>query len=212
MTQAKPGGGIEASAPSKVHQSILQSIWFLACRGRAVLIFIGWAHLSCPAYFYVSLCQSTSRALTLITGLTGKIQVFVKPAFQLSLPLQLNVCLFECLCKRLKMAKNSSSLVRPQKREGLNIQPRLFLIDRVSNWSRSPLTSADCYGCPSLYCLARVFQNLPGPHKHYGVLMFLLMFFFFNLKNWGSQLAMSTDDRFLPQGSATHNLDRLAYV
>ena len=67
------------------------------------------------------------------------------------------------------MAKDSSSLVRPQKREGLNIRPRLFLIDRVSNGSCSPLTSADCYRCPSLYCLARVFQNLPAPHKHYGV-------------------------------------------
>ena len=29
------------------------------------------------------------------------------------------------------MAKDSSSLVRPWKREGLNIRPRLILIDRV---------------------------------------------------------------------------------
>ena len=128
----------------------------------------------------------------MITGPTSKLQVFVKPAFQLSLPLQLNVCLFECLRKRLKMAKDSSSLVRPQKREGLNIRPRLFLIDRVSNGSCSPLTSADCYRCPSLYCLARVFQNLPAPHKHYGGLMFLPIFkVFSNLKTWGSHLAMS---------------------
>ena len=56
------------------------------------------------------------------------------------------------------------------------------------------------------------FQNLPAPHKHYGVLMFLPMFFFSNLKTWGSHLAMSTDDRFLPQGSVTHTLDRVAYV
>ena len=39
----------------------------------------------------------------------------------------------------------------------------MFQIDHV--W----LTSADCYCCHSLYCLARVFQNLPAPHKHYGV-------------------------------------------
>ena len=38
--------------------------------------------------------------------------------------------------KSLKMAKDSSSIVRPRKREGLNIRPRLFLIDRVSDWSR----------------------------------------------------------------------------
>ena len=36
--------------------------------------------------------------------------------------------------------------------------------------------------------------------------------FFSNLKTWGSHLAMSTDDRFLPQGSVTHTLDRVAYV
>ena len=43
--------------------------------------------------------------------------------------------------------------------------------------------------------------------------MFLPIFkVFSNLKTWGSHLAMSTDDRFLPQGSATHTLDRVAYV
>ena len=31
-------------------------------------------------------------------------------------------------------------------------------------------------------------------------------------KTWGSHLAMSTDDRFLPQGSATHTLVRVAYM
>ena len=37
--------------------------------------------------------------------------------------------------------------------------------------------------------------------------MFLPIFkVFSDLKTWGSHLAMSTDDRFLPQGSATHTL------
>ena len=35
--------------------------------------------------------------------------------------------------KNLEMAKGSSSLNRPRKREGLKIRPRLFQIDRVSN-------------------------------------------------------------------------------
>ena len=203
---------MDASAPPKVHQSIpRRSIWFLACTGRAVLIFVGWALLSCHPFVYISLRYSTSRALTLITGLTSKLQVFVKQVFQLSLPPQLNVFLFECLRKRLKIAKDSS-LVRQWKRESLNIRPRLFLIDRVSNWSRSPLTSAYCYRCPSLYCLARVFQCLPHTSTT-AFLMFLPIFkVFSNLKTWGSHLAMSTDDRFLPQGSVTHTLDRVAYV
>ena len=42
----------------------------------------------------------------------------------------------------------------------------VFQIDHVS---LTRLTSADCYRCHSLYCLARVFQNLPAPHKNYGV-------------------------------------------
>ena len=42
----------------------------------------------------------------------------------------------------------------------------VFQIDHVS---LTRLTSADCYRCHSLYCLARVFQSLPSPHKHYGV-------------------------------------------
>ena len=203
---------MDASAPPKVHQSIpRRSIWFLACTGRAVLIFVGWALLSCHPFVYISLRYSTSRALTLITGLTSKLQVFVKQVFQLSLPPQLNVFLFECLRKRLKIAKDSS-LVRQWKRESLNIRPRLFLIDRVSNWSRSPLTRADCYRCPSLYCFAQVFQNLPAPHKYYGVFDIFADFQSFFQKTWGSYLAMSTDDRFLPQDSATHTLDRVAYV
>ena len=44
---------MDASAPPKVHQSIPWSIWFLACRGRAVLIFIGWALLSCHPFVCV---------------------------------------------------------------------------------------------------------------------------------------------------------------
>ena len=69
---------------------------------------------------------------------------------------------------------------------------------------------ADCYRCPSLYCLAQVFQNLPAPHKNYGV--FADFQSFFQPENFGSHLAMSTDDRFLPQGSATYTLDRVAYM
>ena len=101
------------------------------------------------------------------------------------------VCLFECLRKSGKMAKDRSSLVRLRKREGLvNMRPRWFLIDHVSSWSRSPLTSADCYRCPSLYCLARVFQNLPAPHKHYGVFdVFADFQSFFQPENLGFALS-----------------------
>ena len=100
------------------------------------------------------------------------------------------VCLFECLRKSCKMAKDRSSLVRLRKREGLNIRPCLFLIDHVSSWSRSPLTSPDCYRCPSLYCLAWVFQNLPAPHKHYGVFdVFADFQSFFQPENLGFALS-----------------------
>ena len=75
--------------------------------------------------------------------------------------------------KSLKMAKHSSSLVCPRKHEGLNIRARLFLqrldVFQIDHVSLTRLTSADCYRCHSLYCLARVFQNLPAPHKHYSV-------------------------------------------
>ena len=51
------------------------------------------------------------------------------------------------------------------------------------------------------YCLARVFQNLPAPPKHYGVFdVFRDSQSFFQLENLGSHLAMCPDDRFLPQG------------
>ena len=70
----------------------------------------------------------------------------------------------------------------------------MFQIGHVS------LTSADTYRRDS-YCLARVFQNLPAPHKQYGVFDFFRDFqSFFQLENLGSHLAMCPDDRFLPQG------------
>ena len=85
------------------------------------------------------------------------------------------------------MAKNSGSLVRSQqKREGKKISAivskifRLivFQIDHVS------LTSADGYRCDSC-CLARVFQNLPAPPKHYGVFdVFCAFQSFSDLKTW----------------------------
>ena len=119
--------------------------------------------------------------------------------------------MFVCLHKRLKMAKDSSSLVRPRKCEGLNIQPRLFLIDRVSNWSCSPLTSADCYRCPSLYCLAHSFPKSACPRKHYGVFdVFADFQSFFQPENLGFALSnvhrwqISTSrlcDPYLTQGS-----------
>ena len=62
------------------------------------------------------------------------------------------------------------------------------------------LTSTDSYRCDS-YCLAQVFQNLPAPPKHFGIFdVFPFRKFFFQPENLGSHLAMSPDDRFLPQG------------
>ena len=70
----------------------------------------------------------------------------------------------------------------------------VFQIDRVS------LTSTDSYRCDS-YCLARVFQNLPAPPKHFGIFdVFLFRKVFFQPENLGSHMAMSPDYRFLPQG------------
>ena len=69
----------------------------------------------------------------------------------------------------------------------------MFQIDCVS------LTSTDSYRCDS-YCLARVFQNLPAPPKHFSIFdVFLFRKVFFQLENLGLHLAMSPDDRFLPQ-------------
>ena len=70
----------------------------------------------------------------------------------------------------------------------------MFQIDRVS------LTSTDSYRCDS-YCLARVFQHLPAPPKHFGIFdVFLFRKVFFQPENLGSHMAMSPDYRFLPQG------------
>ena len=69
----------------------------------------------------------------------------------------------------------------------------MFQIDRVS------VTSTDSYRCDS-YCLARVFQNLPAPPKHFGIFdVFLFCKVFSQPENLGSHLAMSPDDRFQPQ-------------
>ena len=93
------------------------------------------------------------------------------------------------------MAKDSR--VEASSRRSEN--PAAFIL----NWSCFKwitfMTSADSYRCDS-YCLARVFQNLPAPPKHYGVLdVFADFQSFFELENLGSHLAMSTDDRFIPQ-------------
>lgn len=70
----------------------------------------------------------------------------------------------------------------------------MFQIDRVS------VTSTDSYHRGS-YCLARVFQNLPAPPKHFGISdVFLFCKVFSQPENLGSHLAMSPDDRFLAQG------------
>ena len=93
------------------------------------------------------------------------------------------------------MAKGSSSLNRPRKREGLKIRPRLFQIDHFS------LKSADSYLRDS-YCSPRFFQNLPASAKHYVVFdVFADFQSLFQPENLGSHKShVSTDDRFLPQG------------
>ena len=101
--------------------------------------------------------------------------------------------------KNVEMAKSSNSLVRSQReREGQKISAIVsnifklivFQIDHVC------LTSADNCRCDS-YCLARVFQNLPVPPKHYGVFdVFCDFQGFFQIENLaGSHLAMCPDDR-----------------
>ena len=101
----------------------------------------------------------------------------------------------ESFRKNLEMAKGNSSLVRPRKRKGLKIRPRLFQIDHFS------LKSADSYLCDSYY-LARVFQSLPAPAKHFVVFdVFADFQSLFRPENLGSHKShLSTDDRFLPQG------------
>ena len=105
--------------------------------------------------------------------------------------------------KNVEMAKSSSSPVRSQRkpeRQKISVivskifKLIVFYIDHIS------LTSADSYRCDS-YCLARVFQNLLAPPKHYGVFdVFCDFQIFFRLENLGSHLAMCPDDRFLRQG------------
>ena len=136
-----------ASALSLIIRS---SSWLLACRGKAVLIIISWALLSGYLFAYVSLWQSASRALTSITGLTNKLQVFVKPSNFLCHRNGMFVCLNGCV-KALKWRR---------------IVVASSVHERGKVWTLRLLT--DCYLCDSLYCLARVYQNLPAPPKHYG--------------------------------------------
>ena len=80
----------------------------------------------------------------------------------------------------------------------------VFQTDHVS------LTSDGSYRCDSC-CLARIFQNLPAPPQHYGVFYVFAGFqSFFQPENLGSHLAMSSDDRFLPQGK--QNLPKICQV
>ena len=158
---------MDASTPPKVHRSIPRSIWFLACRGRAVLIFIGWALLSCHPFVCVHQA--------------GIIPTFSAPTIE---------CLFVCV-KGLKWPR---IVVLSSVHETAKVwtfgHVYFFIIDHVSNGSCSPLTSADCYCCPSIYCLAWVFENLPAPHKHYGVFdVFADFQSFFQPENLGFALS-----------------------
>ncbi|XP_015776655.1 PREDICTED: uncharacterized protein LOC107354688 [Acropora digitifera] len=88
------------------------------------------------------------------------------------------------------------SITKARRSENSRVYLKLivFQIDRVS------VTSTDSYRCES-YCLARVFQNLPAPPKHFGISdVFLFCKVFSQPENLGLHLAMSPDDRFLPQG------------
>ena len=101
------------------------------------------------------------------------------------------------------MAKSSSSPVcsqrKPERQKISAIVSKIFKLI-VFHIDHVFLTSADSYRCDS-YCLARDFQNLPAPPKHYGVFgVFCDFQSFFQLENLGSQLAMCPDNRFLTQG------------
>ena len=129
-----------------------------------------YRYLLVEPFFPATLSSTLASARTLREHLRRSlvlpINLSVRQAFQLSLPLQWNVCLFECLRKSLKMAKDSSGFVRPRKREGLNIRPRLFLIDRVSIlilFQRQVLTVTAVI---PYIVLVQVLQNLPTPPKH----------------------------------------------
>ena len=64
------------------------------------------------------------------------------------------------------------------------------------------LKAVHCGICDfSSFCLDRVFQNLPARSKQYSNFdVFADFQSLFQPENLGSHLAMSTDDRFLPQG------------
>ena len=118
--------------------------------------------------------------------------------------------------KSPKMAKDSSSFVRPRKREGLNIRPRLFLIDGVSNWSRFTDKTDKRWLLPLSFLIlfSSSFPKSACPTQALRRFFYGFADFqgFFQPENFGSYLAMSTDDRFLPQGSANHTLVKVAYV
>ena len=79
----------------------------------------------------------------------------------------------------------------------------VFQIDHVS---LTRLTSADCYRCHSLYCLARVFQNLPAPHKNYGVSDAFADFQSF-FPTWKLRVALSNVHHFQAFRRTIRNLD-----
>ena len=86
--------------------------------------------------------------------------------------------------KNVEMAESSSSLVRSQReREDQAISAIVSNIFKYLQIDHLWLTSADSYRCDS-YCLARVFQNLSVPPKHYGVFdVFCDFQGFFQLEN-----------------------------
>ena len=97
------------------------------------------------------------------------------------------------------MARSSSNLVRSQ-RQARRSENFCDCFKDLQLITFPTLTSTDSYRCDS-YCLARVFQNLPAPPKHYGVFdVFCDFQSFFQLENLGSHLAMCPDNRFLTQG------------
>ena len=147
---------MDASAPPKVHQSIPRSIWFLACRGRAVLILIGWALLSCHPFVYVK---------PLLEHFANTYVDHWSPVnFKCSSSRHSNfLCPYNWMWPRIV----ALSSVHESAKVWAEAYMLLFLIDRVSNWSRSPLTSADCYRCSSLISLfSSNFPKSAAPHKH----------------------------------------------
>ena len=76
--------------------------------------------------------------------------------------------------KNVEMVKSSSSLVHSQRKsEGQKISAIVSKIFKLIMFQTDhiSLTSADSYHSDS-FCLARVFQNLPAPPKHYFHLLF----------------------------------------